>query len=98
MEKLQTYVASNKENMDLYTSILPRVHGPNHPDVIEVEPLYNNLTAAVAAGDQAKVDSLFGEIRAVTHDYRIPEDACDTYKATYKFLKQADEMNQADSE
>lgn len=70
-----------------YAPIIERVHGENHPEITRVREITEQLSAAQPGSD---VRALFAELRAVTNDYEIPGDVCETFEATYKALEEAE--------
>ncbi|HHW84259.1 MAG TPA: iron-sulfur cluster repair di-iron protein, ric [Actinomycetales bacterium] len=76
--------------LDRATELAPlieRVHGPNHPELTRVRELTEQIAAA---GPGGAVGSLFAELRSVTNDFVLPEDACEAYTGTYEALRAAE--------
>lgn len=67
--------------------LIERVHGKNHPELTRVRELTEQLGAA---GPDADVEPIFAELRTVTDDYSLPEDACEAFTGTYSALRDAD--------
>ena len=65
--------------------IIERVHGENHSEMTRVR----EITEALQRSDAAARTKLFAELRAVTDDYAIPGDVCETFEATYRALAAA---------
>lgn len=72
------------QTLDKILPVVERVHGEHHPELHQVAELYNKLKAAPSA-------EVFRELRKVTENYAIPEDACPTYAKTYQLLEELDE-------
>lgn len=65
------------------TPLIERVHGENHPELTRVR----ELTEQIAASDDTTVTAdAFRELRTVTNNYALPEDACEAYTAAYEAL------------
>ncbi|QGU03472.1 iron-sulfur cluster repair di-iron protein, ric [Corynebacterium comes] len=72
--------------------IVERVHGAHHPEMTRVREIAEELVRA----DTARSAELFGELRAVTGSYAVPDDVCEAFEATYNALEHADrELTQA---
>ena len=66
--------------------LIEREHGENHPELTRVRELAVELPGA----DQPRRAELFAELRAVTQNYALPDDACEAYTTTYHALERAD--------
>ncbi len=77
--------------------IVDRVHGGNHPEFHTVRQIFEAIIKKTAAAKTAKPDlsGEFAQLRAVTADYTVPGDVCETYEAVYKMLAEADQAYQA---
>lgn len=76
----------NEETIQTLNKILPvveRVHGEHHPELHQVAALYNNLLVSPS-------EEVFAQLRLVTGNYAVPEDACPTYAKTYQLLEELD--------
>jgi len=124
------YLHENLEEIALYARKVARVHGRNHPEVVEIAIIFDKIAVAMAAhlreeeekffpalkrieaarkaGEEPKSGDLAAvreglekfdtehteigdavhEIRALSRDYAVPEDACNTYLVTYRKLKE----------
>lgn len=71
--------------------IIERVHGEHHPELTRVR----EITLALQEGDEAHNTGLFEELRAVTQNYAIPDDVCETFEAAYQALERADRHHSA---
>lgn len=85
-EKTESHVKLLKQ----YTPILARVHGPNHPELAEVNELVKSLTDKIGKKD-ADLSEEFGKLREVSSNYEVPSDGCETYEAVYTMLSELDE-------
>ncbi|WP_423190247.1 iron-sulfur cluster repair di-iron protein, ric [Alkalibacterium sp. f15] len=83
--------------LEFYTLPLTRAHGKNHPEVFDVYDLFQTMNAQVKENDSEKLnlDKEFKKLRAVTNNYALPSDACETYEAVYNMLSEADEAYHA---
>ena len=68
--------------------LIERVHGANHPELTRVRELTEEISRST---DPATITRLFGELRSVTDDYRVPDDGCEAFQGTYEALRAADE-------
>lgn len=68
-----------------FAPLIESVHGAHHPELTRVREITEELMAA-------PTDSrpLFEELRAVTDNYAIPNDVCETFEAVYRSLSRAD--------
>lgn len=71
------------KELDKILPVVARVHGEHHPELAQVVELYEKVKACPSA-------EVFAELRKVTSDYTIPEDACPTYGKTYEDLAAID--------
>ena len=80
------------EQLEMFVPIVQRVHGPHHPEFHEVKDLFDALNAKIkaAGGERPDLDEEFAQLRAVTDNYRVPDDVCETYEAVYKMLEELD--------
>lgn len=75
-----------------YAPIIERVHGANHPELTRVREITLEIRDS---NDPQRRSVLFAELRAVTQNYAIPDDVCETFEATYKALERADRSHAA---
>lgn len=76
----------NEETIQTLNKIMPvvaRVHGEHHPELHQMLELYNEVKTAPSA-------ELFEELRDVTGNYAVPEDACPTCAKAYQLLETLD--------
>lgn len=66
--------------------LIERVHGENHPEL----PRVRELTLALPDADHPRQAELFKELRNVTQNYAVPDDACEAFTGTYQALERAD--------
>jgi regulator of cell morphogenesis and NO signaling len=96
-----------------FVTKIDRVHGQRHPELSELQQLFQRFRAEMEAHLPAEEEELFplirdrakavatlerleaehqeagrllGQMREVTHGYRLPPDACGTYMVTYQKL------------
>ncbi|HLS23912.1 MAG TPA: hypothetical protein VK037_08375 [Pseudogracilibacillus sp.] len=83
-------VQSKHEQLDLYTNAITKAHGESHPEAFKVRRLYEELheeiLEAKEAFDEKRLSSIFASLKAVTNNFMIPEDVCETYASVYKEL------------
>lgn len=118
------YVLKTLPELVFYTQKIASVHGANHPELIEVESLFQQINqelqshlkneeevlfpaikrmlAGNSTEDRSIIESeiirMNGEhefaggamdkINTITKGYHLPEDACNTYKVSFKLLEQ----------
>lgn len=78
--------------LEQYVPIVARVHGDNHPEFHEVRAVFDVLVGKLRKTGTEKPMLLeeFATLRVITHDYRIPQDVCETYEAVYQMLGELD--------
>ncbi len=90
---LKDFFEKNDEMLDLYTNAITKAHGNNHPEVFEVRRSYKAIQAKMQQ-NQLDLAPEFGEIRLLTNNYTIPNDACPTLTKTYQVLEKFDILSQ----
>ncbi len=83
------------DNLQLYVPVVARVHGGTHPEFLQVREVYDEMIKKIIrAGlnviDEEELKSDFTRLREITHDYKVPEDTCETYEAVYEMLAELD--------
>jgi len=80
------------DTLEQYVPIVVRVHGDNHPEFHEVRAVFDRLVGKIrtAGTDKPGLLEEFAKLRAVTHDYNVPQDVCETYEAVYQMLGELD--------
>lgn len=75
-----------------YVPIVAGVHGGHHPEFYEVHGLFKRIHEKVSETGSSKPDlkDEFLKLRAITDNYKIPGDVCETYEAVYKMLEELD--------
>ena len=95
MKELNAFIEAKKQHLKTLAQFVPivdRVHGSNHPEFHEVRALAEGIIAKskAAGSDRPQLDEEFARLRAVTHDYRVPGDVCESFEAVYSMLEQLD--------
>lgn len=75
------------QNLDQALTLVPvveRVHGKNHPESVHVRELVEKFGAD---GHDA---ATWQEVRTVTKNYAVPDDACEGFTGYYAALRRAD--------
>lgn len=82
--------------LEQYTPIVERVHGGSHPEFYEVRKLFDVINEKVrkAGSARPKLDEEFAKLRAITNNYTVPGDVCESYEAVYTMLAEADSAYQ----
>lgn len=93
MSKFQAAVERNLKLLETYVPIVDRVHGEHHPEFHEVRRVFEWLTTKLGAagGEGPELAEEFSELRAITNNYTVPGDVCETYEAVYKMLAELDQ-------
>lgn len=93
---IQRFLTTNQEKLDLYTTAITRAHGKNHPEAFEIRDLYTQLAAKTNKAGETKPDleAEFTQLRALSSNYTVPDDVCETYAAVYQMLSEADTIYQ----
>lgn len=118
------YVTKTLPELVFYTQKIASVHGANHPELKEVESLFQQISDELtthlkkeeevlfpaikravsekktedAGTIKSEINRMLGEhdlaggamdkINTLTSGYRLPEDACNTYRVTLRLLNQ----------
>ena len=83
--------------LEQYVPIVARVHGKNHPEFHDVHQLFNAILEKTLTADTKKPDlnEEFIRLRAVSNNYTVPDDVCESYEAVYQMLAKVDQAYQA---
>jgi len=83
---------SHFKTLKQYVPIVSRVHGGNHPEFHEVRQLFDSITEKTTAAGKNKpeLDEEFSRLRAITNNYTVPQDVCESYEAVYNMLAEID--------
>ena len=75
-----------------YVPIVARVHGKNHPEFHEVHKLVDAIMekANAAGTERPDLNAEFIQLRAISNDYTVPDDVCESYEAVYNMLAEVD--------
>jgi len=73
-------------------SLIERVHGATHPELTRVRQI---TLALQQSGNETRTIELFNELRTLTQNYALPDDACEAFEATYQALERADRQHAA---
>jgi len=84
--------------LEQYVPIVARVHGKNHPEFHKVHQIFNAIIEKAKTADTEKPDlnEEFIKLRAVSNNFAVPDDVCESYEAVYKMLAELDEAYRAD--
>ena len=85
------------KTLEQYVPVVDRVHGGNHPEFHEVRSVFNVLVKkTLDAGTQVpELHEEFTKLRAITSDYAVPDDVCESYEAVYQMLEKLDNAYKA---
>ncbi|MHC5268970.1 hypothetical protein ACYSNO_07315 [Enterococcus sp. LJL98] len=84
---------ANQAQLDKLTRTIEKVHGANHPELIEVRQLFLAMQEEQAQTKEYEVR--MARLREVTNHYTPPADACQAYQRTYQMLKEMDDRCQS---
>ncbi len=70
-----------------FAPLIERVHGANHPELSRVREI---ALALQQSGNDTRTSDLFKDLRTLTQNYALPDDACEAFAATYRALERAD--------
>ncbi|UJF16009.1 iron-sulfur cluster repair di-iron protein, ric [Jeotgalibaca sp. MA1X17-3] len=87
------YMEKERDTLEMYTKAIAKVHGPHHPEIIEIRRIFETLEEKIAT-DSTDFATEFKNLRTLTNDYQAPQDTCETTVATYELLKEADRLYQ----
>ncbi|NLY53548.1 MAG: iron-sulfur cluster repair di-iron protein, ric [Firmicutes bacterium] len=75
-----------------YVPIVARVHGGSHPEFHVVHKLFNTIKDKLETTGltRPQLTEEFAQLRAVTNDYRVPDDVCESYSTVYNMLAELD--------
>lgn len=84
------------QTLTQYVPVVARVHGGNHPEFHEVHALFNAIKEKTKRSTQVKPELAeeFAKLRAITGNYAVPNDVCESYEAVYKMLAELDKAYQ----
>jgi iron-sulfur cluster repair protein YtfE (RIC family) len=86
-------VQKSFKTLNMFLPRVKKIHGVEHPELIEVEQVAAELQAILEDGmDTGRTTALLERLRNLTKNYAIPSDACPAYKNAYKALSQIDEI------
>lgn len=90
MSSFNTLFEQYREKLELYVPVVARVHGGTHPEFHEVKHHFDQIVEKVKSKEN-DLQSDFVALRAITNQYLVPDDVCETYEAVYQMLAQLDE-------
>lgn len=91
--KVEAYIAENFEQLDKFSRVVAKVHGKNHPELLEVRELFLAIKEKVDMQDTADFTPELSRLKVITNDYQTPVDGCQTYQKTYQLLSEFDRLN-----
>ncbi len=80
------------KTLELYTPIVAKVHGKNHPEFLEAHRIFESIREKIkeAKSNKPELRKEFAELREITKGYMVPDDTCESYEAVYKMLEDLD--------
>lgn len=85
------YLRDNAETLEMYTKAIAKVHGPHHPEIIEVRKVYEDMQGKSAQGT-GDFSEAFAQLSKLTNGYVAPSDTCETVRASYAMLEEAQRL------
>lgn len=85
------FFITHKNELDLFTKAIAKAHGKNHPEVFEVQALYQDLQDHLA--HEQEITSDLEKLNTITNHFAIPDDVCSTFKKTYQLLQEGYHLN-----
>lgn len=76
--------------LEQYVPVVDRVHGAHHPEFHDVRTVFNVIHAKTKDSSSADLNDEFVQLRAITDNYVIPADVCESYEAVYDMLRVLD--------
>lgn len=76
--------------LEQYVPVVDRVHGAHHPEFHDVRAVFNTIHAKTKENNTPNLDEEFAQLRAITSNYVIPDDVCESYEAVYDMLRTLD--------
>lgn len=74
-------------------SLIERLHGATHPELTRVRA---EITLALQqSGNETRTIELSNELRTLTQNCALPNDACEAFEATHQALERADRQHGA---
>lgn len=78
----------NIERLNQYVPIVAKVHGNDHPEILEVKKVFEELTSKLENKQELTIE--FDKLRQITNNYLVPSDVCESYEAVYQMLEELD--------
>ena len=81
------------QTLSQYIPIVTRVHGGHHPEMYEVQRLFNAIydKTLKAGSDIPDLTDELAKLREITNHYTVPNDVCESYEAVYRLLSEVDQ-------
>ena len=73
-----------------YVPVVQRVHGAHHPEFHQVRTVFDGILAKTKTSKIPDLNEEFAQLRAITNNYVIPDDVCESYEAVYDMLRTLD--------
>lgn len=92
MNTFEKTVQLYQKQLELYVPVVTRVHGTTHPEFHEVKTVFDTLNDKIKTRELStlNLDVEFQELRAITNNYQVPHDVCESYEAVYQMLEAMD--------
>lgn len=83
---------SHIKTLEQYVPIVARVHGAHHPEFHKVRETFDQINAKIkkAGANIPELGEDFATLRALTNNYTVPSDVCESYEAVYVMLSELD--------
>lgn len=88
---------AHMKTLKQYVPVVERVHGEHHPEFHQVRKLFDAMNARMAEAGRKhpQLEDVFQQLRAVTGNYTVPSDVCESYEDVYQMLQALDQAYHA---
>lgn len=87
MKNFKEIINKNLKKLELYTPIVARVHGKDHPEFLELKKVIDLIILKIKNNDFV-LDKEFDQVSEITNEFKLPEGVCETYAEVYFMLKE----------
>ncbi len=87
MKNFKEIINKNLKKLELYTPIVARVHGKDHPEFLELKKVIDLIILKIKNNDFV-LDKEFDQVSEITNEFKLPKGVCETYAEVYFMLKE----------
>lgn len=80
------------ETLERYLPIVARVHGEHHAEIVKLQRVLESMLPTLH-GEEGASSSLshdFERLRALTANYAVPDDVCESYELVFTLLEKVE--------